>query len=158
MPTFLAAADVAAPGLDLDGVDLADLAAQPDIRPMIFGQIQQPPLSACNEAQYMALTRRWKYIYSASEHREFLFDLHVDPEETRNRAETVGYGEQTRAMRSALIAYLRGEGFIAPLDGAAWRSFPPPAFPQDPDAGLLFQDPPWAKDRMTIAGYSTVLA
>jgi hypothetical protein len=135
-------------------MDLAELAARPASRDMVFGHYQLPPRDAYNKAQYMALTRRWKYIYSASEHREFLFDLLVDPDETRNRAETLGYLEQTRAMRHALISYLCEEGFTAVLDGDTWRAFPPPRFPEDPDAGLLFQDPAWAKERMYIAGYS----
>ena len=149
MPTFLAAAGVDCGGLDLDGVDLATLASQPNKREMIFGQYEQG-----NKAAYMALTRRWKYIYSAPDNREFLFDLRVDPEETRNRAETLGYQEQTRAMRAALVAYLRSEGYEEPLEGDGWRVYPPPPLPRDPDAGLLFQDPGWAKPYVHIPGYS----
>ena len=102
----------------------------------------------------MALAERWKYIYSASENREFLFDGLADPDETRNRAETLGYQEQTRAMRAALIAHLRRHGWVHSLDGESWRVFAPPAFPEDPDAGLLFQDPEWARPAMRIPGYT----
>jgi hypothetical protein len=102
----------------------------------------------------MALTERWKYIYCASDDREFLFDTLVDPDETRNRAETLGYQEQTRALRQAAIAYLRQEGYTEPLEGDAWHRYPPPEFPRDPDAGLLFQDAPWSIPLMHIPGYS----
>jgi arylsulfatase A-like enzyme len=149
MPTFLGAAGVDTSGLELDGVDLSELAANPGVREMVYGQFQQE-----NRASYMALTRRWKYIYSASDNREFLFDRLVDPEETRNRAETLGYLEQTRAMRVRLIGYLRREGYTAPLDGDGWRVYPAPAFPRDPDAGLLFQDAPWSLPHMHLPGYS----
>jgi len=149
MPTFLAAAGVQSRGLDLDGMDLAHLATFPQEREMIFGEYDQG-----NKASYMALNHRWKYIYSASDNREFLFDLRVDPDETRNRAETVGYLDQARAMRTSLIDFLRAEGYTEPLDGEAWRAYPAPELPRDPDAGLLFQDAPWAKPLMHIPGYS----
>jgi hypothetical protein len=80
--------------------------------------------------------------------------LRVDPEETRNRAETIGYLEHTRAMREAVTAQLRRAGHVAPLDGEGWRRFAPPEFPDDPDAGLLFQDPEWARPEMRIPGYT----
>ena len=78
----------------------------------------------------------------------------MDPDETRNRAETAGYLGQTRAMRAAMIAQLRAAGREAALDGDGWRVYPPPAFYSDPDAGLLFQDPEWAASRQAIPGYS----
>ena len=116
---------------------------------MVFGQYQRG-----GKASYMALTRRWKYIYAASDNREFLFDLRVDPEETRNRAETLGYIEQTAAMRDTMIGYLRDQGYTEPLDGDQWHTYPPPEFPTDPDAGLLFQDAAWSRPLMHIPGYT----
>lgn len=149
MPTFLQAAGVDTGNLELDGMDLAALADDPDSRQAIFGEVQQD-----NRALYMALTRRWKYIYAASDNREFLFDLLVDPKETRNRAETRGYEKQVATMRATLIGFLRQEGYTEPLDGDGWRVHEPPPFPRDPDAGLLFQDPKWAMPFMPIPGYS----
>jgi arylsulfatase len=149
MPTFLAAAGVDAVSAQLDGVDLAELARDPAMRSAVWGQYD------CGDrAHYMALTERWKYIYVASDDREFLFDTLVDPDETRNRAETLGYEERTRAMRRATIDYLREEGYTEPLDGESWRHYPRPEFPRDPDAGLLFQDAPWSRPLMHIPGYS----
>jgi len=149
MPTFLAAAGIDTRGLDVDGLDLAELARDPGTRQVVYGQYQRG-----NKASYMALTRRWKYIYAASDNREFLFDLLVDPDETRNRAETLGYLEQTRAMREMLVGYLREQGYTEPLDGDGWRVYPAPEFPRDPDAGLLFQDTPWSRPLTHIPGYS----
>ena len=140
MPTFLAAAGIDPGGPIWTAWILPRWRPIPDMRDVVFGQYQ-----CGGKASYMALTRRWKYIYCASDNREFLFDLLVDPDETRNRAETLGYIERTRAMRAALIAYLRQEGYTEPLDGEDWRVYPPPAFPADPDGGLLFQDSRWAK-------------
>jgi arylsulfatase len=154
MPTFLAAAGVDADGLELDGVDLAALARQPQARPAVFGHYQSGPADAYNRACYMALTERWKYIYSAAENREFLFDLHVDRDETRNRAETAGYLEHTAALRRLMVGQVRSAGREQVLDGAGWRVYPPPAFHADPDGGLLFQDPAWAADQFRIPGYT----
>jgi arylsulfatase A-like enzyme len=149
MPTLLSAAGIDHRNLDLDGLDLAELARDPDERDMVYGQYQHR-----EQAAYMALTERWKYIYAASDDREFLFDLRVDPEETRNRAETQGYQDQTAAMRQRLISYFQDEGYTEPLDGDEWRVYPAPQMPRDPDAGLLFQDAPWAIPHMHIPGYS----
>ena len=149
MPTLLAAAGIGSGGLGLQGVDLAQVAGDSPGRQMTIGQYQSG-----NKAAYMALTTRWKYIYVASDNREYLFDLLVDPEETRNRAETIGYASQTRAMRQTLTDFLSQEGYTEPLDGDAWRVYPSPEFPVDPDAGLLFQDPAWAWGQMYIPRYS----
>ena len=154
MPTFLAAAGIATNSLALDGADLAEVARNPEARPIVFGHYQSGGHDSYNQAQYMALTSRWKYIYSAAEHREYLFDLKVDPEETRNRAETLGYLEQTRLLRAQMVAQLQQAGRSAGLDGDNWRAFSAPQFPRDPDAGLLFQDADWAASRLTIPGYT----
>jgi arylsulfatase len=160
LPTFLSAAGIGTDGLALDGIDLAEIARQPQARPAVFGHFQgnieddSGGPDRYNQAVYMALTERWKYIYSAAENREFLFDRRVDPEETRNRAETLGYQEHTRALRATLIDQLRQAGRPEVLDGDDWRAFPPPTLPRDPDAGLLFQDAEWANDRLAIPGYT----
>jgi arylsulfatase len=149
MPTLLASSHIDGSQFDLDGIDLAALATDPDMREIVYGQYQRR-----EKASYMALSRRWKYIYAASDQREYLFDLLVDPEETRNRAQTLGYLEHTAAMRAALIGYFQREGYTEPLDGDTWRAYATPSFPQDPDAGLLFQDPRWARSRMRVPGYT----
>ncbi len=152
-PTFLAAAGTPIPA-SVDGIDLADVARNPAQREMVFGSYIYGDASCLNTANYMALSSRWKYIYSASENRQFLFDRLIDAEETRNRAETPTAAIHTEMMRTALIHRLRQDGYTAPLDDDAhgWRVFPPPQFPQDPDAGLLFQDPP--RSLPVIPGYT----
>jgi len=154
MPTFLAAAGLDPSPYALDGVDLAQLAEQPATRPAVFGHYRSGRHDDYRRAMYMALTERWKYIYSASENREWLFDLRVDPQETRNRAETIGYLEQTAAMRQMMIAQLRTHELEAALDGDGWRAYPSPQFSRDPDSGLLFQDADWTLPYLNLPGYS----
>ena len=122
---------------ELAGAPLPRIASGEVERDVVFGQFQKGAVGA-----YLAVTRRWKYIYSAPDGREWLFDLAADPEETRNRAENPMYRAQTREMRRLLTGYFQSEGYAEPLDGDDWRRFPKAELPADPDAGLLFQAPP----------------
>ena len=46
---------------------------------------------------------------------------------TAPAAETLGYQEHTTRLRRAAIEHLRQDGYTEPLDGDAWRRYPPPA-------------------------------
>ena len=100
----------------------------------------------------MAAGERWKYIYSAADDHEYLFDAHIDPQERRNHAGAVPYREQAGKMKAALIEHLRAGGEDDALDGDDFRKYPRKDIPRDPDWGLLFQDAPWADN--TIPGYT----
>lgn len=89
----------------------------------------------------MAVTSRYKYIYSEPDQREWLFDLRIDPLETRNRAKLPDYQSVTRRIRERLIAYYRSQGFVQPLEADGWRHYPVRTLGADPDSGLLYQDP-----------------
>jgi len=149
MPTFLAAADVDAPSCDLDGLDLAGIAAGEQGDRSVYSQFQREALGV-----YMAVNRRWKYFYSAPDRREFLFDRVHDPDETRTRAGLILCRGDLERMRSGLFEFYRREGFAEPMEGDAWRLHAQPAMPLDPDAGLLIQDAPWAAPYQAIPGYT----
>lgn len=136
MPTFLQAADVRME-TELSGESLLDIANGKGEREWIAGQYHRD-----ENAMYMAVSDRYKYIYSAPDDKEWLFDLHMDPDETRNRAENPIYREQLKSMRNTLIDFYQEEGYSAPLNGSDWRRYPKQSIPDDPDAMLLFQDPP----------------
>ncbi|MHC4481816.1 MAG: hypothetical protein ACYS1C_12740 [Planctomycetota bacterium] len=55
-------------------------------------------------------------------------------------------------IKAALIAHLRAGGEADALDGDDWRKYPRLDVPEDPDAGLLVQDHPWADTN--IPGYT----
>lgn len=137
MPTCLSAAGVHDPYGGDYGDDLLAIVQGEVKRAVTYSQFQQG-----RAGQYMAVTRESKYVYSAPDDHEWLFNLVTDPEETRNCADDVMFAEQTTAMRRALIDRFRSEGYTVPLEGDDWRRFPKAAMPTDPDAGLLFQDPP----------------
>jgi len=143
--------DAGAPGYGalLDGCDLAELAAGQYADRTIYSQYQRGPAGV-----YMALNRRWKYFYSAPDRREFLMDRLHDPDETRNRAGVTFCREDAAIMRRGLFDYYRSCGYTDPLDGDGWRLYPQPDLSPDPDAGLLIQDPPWAREYQRIEGYT----
>jgi arylsulfatase A-like enzyme len=146
-PTILGAAGTELGTHSADGVDLAELAAGAVEREMVFSQHCRG-----HNATYMAVSQRWKYVYSAGDDREFLFDRVEDPDETRSRA-GLGFRRGDRdAMKSALIAHLRAEGETEGLEGDDWKRFPGLKMPGDPDAGLLIQDHRWADT--SIPGYT----
>ncbi len=164
-PTVCAAAGARVESHPLDGCDLAELARGAVPREMVFAQhafvpfrpqghlLHQNPETRAALSTYMAVSRRWKYVYSATDHREFLFDRLTDPLETRNRAGLPHCREPLAALRGALQEHLRSGGETAGIgpDGA-WREFPPQRLPEDPDALLLVQDHSWPDTR--IPGYT----
>lgn len=147
-PTCAAAAG--APVFGLAGADLRALAHGGAGRRMVTSQFQQGRLG-----QYMLVTSRWKYVYSAPDGREWLFDLVADPEETRSVAENPMFRQELAGMRRMLVEHFRAEGYLEPLDGDGWRQYPKAEVPADPDAGLLFQDPP-ASVACPAPGYERV--
>jgi arylsulfatase len=132
---------------DTDGLDLREVAAGAAARDMVFSQHASGGL-----ASYLAVSREWKYFYSAPDDREFLFDRIRDPGETRNLAGNGFCDADREQMKSALIEHLRAGGETAALDGGDWRRYPKQRVPENPDTGLLIQDQRWAD--VTIPGYT----
>jgi len=132
-PTFLSAACANEPQTCADGVDLRSLVKRPGLREDVISQFQDG-----RHGLYMITDRRWKYIYSAPDQREWLFDLRRDPRETK----PVRVPHLAR-MRKTLLQRLRRDG---------WKKFPKLKVPADPDAGLLFQDPAGQRERIAALG------
>ncbi|MFD0958174.1 sulfatase family protein [Paenibacillus chungangensis] len=136
MPTFLQAAGIPQQE-NRSGESLLDIAAGTVNRQWVACQYHRG-----EHGMYMLSTARYKYIYSAPDDKEWLFDLQTDPEETRNLVNNPIYRDQGSLMRDQLIGFYRAEGYELPLDGDDWRRFPVQSLPDDPEALLLFQDPP----------------
>jgi arylsulfatase A-like enzyme len=124
-----------------DGTDLASLADGTVKRQFVVSQFGSE-----QRGIYMIVNREWKYIYSAGDQAEFLFDRLGDPHETRNKAGLPMLKETKQAMKAALLDYLKRENAddaIEESDGALdWRRYPKldMSYLDDPDAGLLVQD------------------
>jgi len=148
MPTVLAATGVDITAYDVDGLDMADIAVGKSDR-TVYSQYQSDALGV-----YMALTRRWKYFYSAPDRREFLFDRIHDPEETRSRAGLSLCRHALEEMQNNLFEFYRSEGFTDPINGKRWKLFLQPSISPDPDEGLLIQAPGWSIRYQANPGYT----
>jgi arylsulfatase len=136
MPTFLDVAGVAR-GDALGGESLVELCTGTKTRDAVFSQYQRDEYGL-----HMMVTAGFKYVYSAPDQKEWLFDLTTDPEETHNRAQNPLYMHHTRNMRERLVRYLVDNGSTDMIEGNGFRLHPRKEFTDEPDALLLFQDPP----------------
>jgi choline-sulfatase len=137
MPTILAVAGCKTAGLGLDGVALHDLLDGSSGREAVHFQYR-----TAGTAIYSTVTSRWKYSYSAPDHREYLFDRRVDPLETRNRAGIPSSVDVLRALRKQTLDWLAQGGEAAAREGDQWKEYPRLDVPADPDSGLIVQDCP----------------
>jgi arylsulfatase A-like enzyme len=146
-PTFCAAggADPAPP--HADGRDLAEVAAGRAGRDTVFSQLDH-----AERGLYMATTERWKYFYSAADRREWLLDLTAEPREQTDLATDPAHAEPLADMRARCVERFRRDGFDEAIDGDGWREQSPAREWQDPDEGLLIQDPRWIDDRVASLG------
>lgn len=142
-PTVLGACGLSPEGLDLDGRDLAEIAATPEPTRTVYSQFAEG-----GKAIYMAANTAWKYVYSAGDHAEWLFDRRSDPSETRNLARSPDGKDPKRELKQRLLQHLeatgRTEAFTGRGRSLSWRRHPriDEAYLEDPDAALMTQDYP----------------
>ena len=149
----------------LDGVDLYRVLTGESEREAVFAQLsyRDPILRKAIDPEqlhvldsrdahahlssYMAVSRDWKYCYSAPDDREFLFCRNDDPGEHRDRIDDTQVVEDKAHTKQLLIDHLVEGGETSGLEGNDWRHFPTLRINPDPDAGLLIQDfyTPWAQ-------------
>lgn len=140
MPTMLAAAGIEAP--DLDGCDLKAVAGGTCDRQYVFSQWGKG-----RNAIYLVASRDWKYIYSAGEKKEILFDRVNDPLESRNAAADAEAFGIRRTLKQTLLQYLKASGDNEAVGESGgkleWKAHPPLRqryLAGNPDEGLLYQD------------------
>ena len=146
-PTFLAAAghdEVPSGG---EGVNLLDLATGAAGRDVVFSQFQRR-----GYALHMATSAAGKYVYCAADGREQYLDLAAEARETVNRIDDPQCRPAAQELRGRLIRRFQRDGYVEPLDGDSWRAWPKRSIPDDPDAGLLFQDEPDLQKRIDALG------
>lgn len=173
-PTFLNMADAGIKSHDLDGVDMYDIYTGKSPRDTVFGQhsyynnndVVQKSIDSFTDSDqseddsraagssYMAVSKDWKYFYSAADDKEFLFNRHTDPKETRNASGIIFNRDHLQSMRHQTMDFLKSGDEITGIDGDKWKSYGKKTVPTDPDTGLLIQDTklPWVKN--DIPGYS----
>ncbi len=171
-PTILSAAESGASTHKLDGVALQDTLSGRSTRQYVFSQLAytsdvnilhreklssgeiagDPELERAASSLYMAVSKDCKYVYSAPDNQEFLFDKQRDPHETRNKSGVPVYRNIKQTIRKELFSFLRSVGENEGIEDTTWREFPSMRVPDDPDAGLLIQDHPWTD--LYIPGYT----
>lgn len=151
-PTFVNAAGGVCAERGLDGCELSAVAAGKCQRDAVFSQY-----STDATALYMIANERYKYIWSAGDQREFLFDRLVDPHDQRNRAALNSLANTKKALKQALLQKLKefqvGNAYVERNGLLEWMPFPryDDSFRRDPDARLLFQD--HHRQPITLPGY-----
>ncbi len=144
-PTFLDYAGIKT-NLDICGESMISIASGKTDREVTYGQYQR------NEyAMYMAVTEEYKYIYSAPDQKEWVFDLKTDPDETVNKAYNPMYRHVRENMKKKIMDYLKKDGYTSPFDGDEWKKGDIKTLNSDQDALLLFQDSP--KSIPNLPGY-----
>jgi arylsulfatase len=172
-PTFASVAGADFDSHTPDGTDLREIVSGGSQREYVFSQLsvtgglsvkaqggqgKAEILTAEDRvaagSSYMCLSKEWKYVYSAPDDREYLFDRVRDPLETRNRVGVEFCAQALAKHKTALLDHLIRGGETAGIADGQWRSFPRRQVDTDPDTGLLIQDSytPWAD--MSIPGYT----
>lgn len=168
-PTFLEAAGIDPAPYGFDGVGMAS--GRHDyvysffssiIEAQHYGFVNYLPEEIASDKElarqalgnYMITDGKWKYIYSAPDHKEFLFDRMTDCE-THNRAYISGCKPQVKRLRAALINYMENNGLDRISENGEWKYFPPLDVVDDPDAGLITQDITCEWFDETLPGYTT---
>lgn len=134
MPTILQFANVQT-DLEMDGESLLNIPENKSEHRIVLGQFQRD-----KNAMYMAVSEEYKYIYSAPDQKEWLFNRKTDPKETRSLAYNPLYVKKTREMRDYIIQQYRLAGKADLLEQDNWKKYDKAEMPDDPDAYLLFQD------------------
>ncbi|NRA37592.1 MAG: sulfatase-like hydrolase/transferase [Planctomycetes bacterium] len=153
-PTCLSLAGVPDAASDMDGESLIDIANDKSERKFVFSQCGKG-----DQAQYLIANNYQNFFYSAADDKEFYFDHRIDSLETRNRAYTIGAGqEEASVLSQELLIFLKKHNLDYAYEESAsgiltWKKHPAPSGNRkDADAGLLRQDHPWADQH--IPGYS----
>lgn len=149
-PTMLSYAGIE-PAADTYGTDLRRIAREGDPDRTVYGQF-----SHGGSGLYMARSLRYKYIFSAADNRDWLFDLYEEglkPKNTFHRlSETLDVSGARRdiadSLKRSLIAHFRKNGIHEPFDGDDFRRYPVQMVNPYDDSLLLRQDP--SSSLMTI--------
>ncbi len=136
-PTFLQAAGSDEPPAYETSRSVVDLLRDPPDDRTAFSQYHEG-----SHGLYMITDGRFKYIHSAPDQKEWLFDLREGEFESADLSSDTNYAQVLDKLRDRLIARLTRDGFTQAVDNGKWRRYPIAHPPADPDDGLLFQDPP----------------
>ncbi len=165
-PTFLAAAQVDATPYAFDGIDVATQthdavysvfscyqeAGHGSVKHIPAEIKENPSLNKAFFGNYMVANKEWKYIYSAPDHKEYLFDKLHDTE-LRSLAGVPSCAAQQSTLKSQLIDFLEADGLTQISKDGDWLTFPKVELPDNPDSGLITQEITCEWFDETLVGY-----
>lgn len=146
-PTALHAAGAESVHSSGEGEALHRVADGSTARKVVFSQFSEGRFGL-----YMVTDGRFKYIYSAADEKEWLFDRQRDPSESHNFAYNLTYHAETARLRQVILDRFEADGYDLAVSDGGWRRYGKQALPDDPDFGLLFQDPPGTQERIDALG------
>lgn len=121
-----------------EGANLASIMRGEVDREFVYSQFSERETGL-----YMIASQHMKYIYSAADRKEWLFDLRKDPSETKNWAHNPSYSETLSRLRNQLVTRFEADNYQSAVTDGHWHTYTSPDFPtHGTDEGLLFQDSP----------------
>lgn len=147
-PTFMDAAGTDAGQPSEEGVSLLSAMDDEAQDRIVFSQY-----SRGRYGLYMATERRWKYIFSAADDKEWLFDLEKDPQELNDCIGDQQQKAHADRLKQACLKRFREDGYVEAVEGDDWKRFPVVEGPKPlSDDGMIFQDPGKLDDQLKALG------
>ncbi len=166
-PTFLSAAGIDCPEFDADGVDISK--AEHDYVYSFYscyqearnGSAKYVPSEISSDidkfraafSNFMITADKYKYIYSAPDGKEFLFDKTTDTE-TRNLAGVPSCAKIQNELKLKLMEYIEKDGVNLLSKNGKWLPYPKMELPDNPDSGLITQNITGYWYDETLPGYN----
>jgi len=148
-PTYLTLAGDRENRPSTEGISLVEAMKPCHHDRIVFSQFSQSQLGL-----YMAANRKWKYIYSVADNKEWIFDLKNDPTETINRISDQTYASQLKLLKDACIQRFRHDEILEPIEGDDLKRYPSTEPPMlNSDKGFLFQDPEELEKQIEVLGH-----
>ena len=134
-PTFLGIAGCSTEDRHPESVDLRQLREDGE-RKYAYSHFSE------NEWRHYLITDgRWKYSYCAADEKEWLYDLQSDAGEAQNLIRELAFQQEADRLRTRLIERFQHDSYTSAVHRDSWREYGRSEMPEDPDFGLLFQDP-----------------
>lgn len=140
LPTFTKAAGLPTPD-ECDGVDLADLASGNEQRKTVYFHYARE-----QKAIIGAIDENHKYAWSVPDQQDYLLETKEYPEK-RNLMANSRARAKVESLKQSVLARAVQYDFSRQLvsENLNWQLSPIQDMPSDPDEGLLYQDPSYAK-------------
>lgn len=134
-PTFTALAGADSPSVHEEGQDLRTVAENSSNREFVYSQFGQE-----ERGLYLVTDGTWKYTYSAADKKEWLYNLQLDPHESRNLAYNGFYRDQLERLRSQQMNRYTEAGYTKAVENGHWKDYGVTACDFQTDENLLLQD------------------